>query len=143
MHSSAQRSLNLLPARAGPTYSAGGELTDGGEALDQGGLLGYYQDLTYICILVQVLSLATRRAWLAFLSVRPSGCSAVAPAGRISAEQVSRAWHIRADADCPGHQGQSCQAGCFGLAQLLWLAWTLAHLDSPRVRRPPGSLVCL
>ena len=52
---------------------------DGGADLNLGGVLGYYQDLLYICILVQLGSLLTRTFWLVFLTVSPTRLHAPLP----------------------------------------------------------------
>ena len=59
---------------AAPTHGEQGEVVDGGADLNLGGVLGYYQDLLYICILVQFGSLLTRSFWLVFLTVSCCPC---------------------------------------------------------------------
>ena len=84
----------------GPTYGPGGEVTDGGEALDQGGVLGYSQDITYLCIVVQLGSLLTRRFWLVFLAVRL--CAVSSKCSSVSLDQAVLCRCQRTEATCSG-----------------------------------------
>lgn len=64
------------PVRSGtePTYTERGEIEDGGADLSLGGLTGYYHDLIYISIFVQLASLISGYFWLVFLVVGISLC---------------------------------------------------------------------
>ena len=56
-----------------PTYAASGEILDGGAELTLPGATGYYFDVIYICVLVQVATILTDWAWLLFLLVPSYG----------------------------------------------------------------------
>ena len=52
-----------------PTYAGNGEIEDGGANLSLGGVTGYYHDLIYLAVFVQLTSLISKYFWLVFLSV--------------------------------------------------------------------------
>ena len=58
---------------AAPHYSADGELIFSGGDLAQGGVLSYYHDLIYLCLIAQLLSIFTKWGWLVLLAVRRAG----------------------------------------------------------------------
>lgn len=45
---------SFIARLAAPAYAAGGELLDGGADLNRGGVCGYYHDVLYITVFVQV-----------------------------------------------------------------------------------------
>ncbi|KFM23189.1 Transmembrane protein 208-like protein [Auxenochlorella protothecoides] len=57
-----------------PHYSPSGELVYAGADLAQGGVLSYYHDLLYITAFVQLGSMISKWAWLAFIAV-PAYCA--------------------------------------------------------------------
>lgn len=58
-----------LAQAAEPTYSASGDIEDGGADLNLGGLTGYYHDLIYLSVFVQLASLLSSYFWLTYLLV--------------------------------------------------------------------------
>ncbi|KYQ96688.1 transmembrane protein [Tieghemostelium lacteum] len=58
----------LISASAAPTFSAEGELIDGGNDLSAG-LNEYYFDIVYICVITQVIGLFTDKALLLLLTI--------------------------------------------------------------------------
>ncbi|KAJ9529029.1 hypothetical protein QJQ45_007105 [Haematococcus lacustris] len=64
--------LNLasISALAAPVYDpSSGELLDGGADLDMKGFCGYYHDVLYITVIVQVLSAVSPWFWYLYLVV--------------------------------------------------------------------------
>ena len=54
---------------AAASYNEKGELVDGGADLKMKGLCGYYHDLLYLTIIVQVAACLSNWAWYIYLSV--------------------------------------------------------------------------
>lgn len=55
---------------AAPSYAPGGDILYGGADLTLPGATGYYFDVIYVSIMVQVATVLTDWAWLLFLAVR-------------------------------------------------------------------------
>ncbi len=57
-----------------PAYNAAGELIFAGSDLTQGGVLTYYQDVAYLCMLALTLGAFTNYAWLVMLCIPMYAC---------------------------------------------------------------------
>mmetsp|Transcript_12543 Transcript_12543/g.27052 ORF Transcript_12543/g.27052 Transcript_12543/m.27052 type:complete len:173 (+) Transcript_12543:104-622(+) len=62
-------SFSGISAFAEPVYNDKGELIDGGSDLSMGGMCGYYHDLIYISVFVQISASFSNWFWLVYLLV--------------------------------------------------------------------------